>query len=66
VGFAVFILTVPQLEEAHTLGRRLAAALDPQAARQVARLYQQYYAAIAGAIAVLSGLASMVIRSPGR
>ncbi len=67
VGFAVLIVTIPQLQDAQTLARQLAAALDPEAARQLARLRQQYYASIAvivaGLIAVFYGLASMLSRS---
>lgn len=67
VGFVVFMVTIPQLEEAQTLARQLAAALDPEAARQAARLRQQYHAAIAamvvGLIATFYGLASMASRS---
>lgn len=67
VGFAVLMVTIPQLQDAQTLARQLAAALDPEAARQMARLRQQYYASIAvivaGLIAVFYGLTSMVSRS---
>lgn len=67
VGFIVFMMTVPQLEEAQTLGKRLAATLDPEAARQLGRLRQQYHASIAvmvaGLIAVFYGLVSMTGRS---
>lgn len=67
LGFVVFMVTIPQLEEAQTLGRQLAAALDPQAAKQVAQLRQQYYASIAvivaGLCAVFCGLASMASRA---
>lgn len=67
VGFAVFMVTIPQLQDAQTLARQLAAALDPEAARQVARLRQQYYASIAvivaGLVAVFYGLTSMGSRS---
>lgn len=67
VGFLALIVTIPQLQDAQTLARQLAAALDPEAARQVARLRQQYDASIAvivaGLIAVFYGLTSMVSRS---
>ncbi len=67
VGFVVFMVTIPQLQDAQTLARQLAAALDPEAARQVARLRQQYYASIAvivaGLVAVFYGLTSMGSRS---
>ncbi len=67
VGFAVLMVTIPQLQDAQTLARQLAAALDPEAARQMARLRQQYYASIAvivaGLLAVFYGLTSMVSRS---
>ncbi|TMI77149.1 MAG: hypothetical protein E6H05_01210 [Bacillati bacterium ANGP1] len=66
LGFAVFVLTIPKLEEALILGRQLAAALDPDAAKQVAQLRQQYYASIAvivaGSVAVFFGLASLASR----
>src|SRR5439155_662955 len=66
LGFVVFMATIPRLEEAQTLGRQLAAALDQDAAKQVARLRQQYYASIAvmvsGLIAVFFGLASLASR----
>ena len=66
LGFAVFMATIPKLEEAQTLGRQLAAALDPDAAKQVAQLRQQYYASIAvivaGSVAVFFGLASLASR----
>jgi len=66
LGFAVFMATIPRLEEAQTLGRQLAAALDPDAAKQVAQLRQQYYASIAiiisGLVAVFFGLASLASR----
>lgn len=67
VGFAVLMVTIPPLQDAQTLARQLAAALDPEAARQTARLRQQYYASIAvivaGLIAVFYGLASMLSHS---
>jgi len=67
LGFAVFMVTIPKLEEAQTLGRQLAAALDPDVAKQVVRLRQQYYASIAaivaGLVAVFFGLTSMLSRS---
>lgn len=67
VGFAVVMVTIPPLQDAQTLARQLAAALDPEAARQTARLRQQYYASIAvivaGLIAVFYGLASMLSHS---
>ncbi len=66
IGFVVFMITVPQLEEAQTLGKQLAAAIDPEAARQLGRLRQQYDASIAvmvaGLIAVFYGLVSMAGR----
>jgi len=66
LGFVVFMATIPRLEEAQTLGRQLAAALDQDAAKQVARLRQQYYASIAvmvsGLVAVFFGLASLASR----
>jgi len=67
VGFVVYMVTIPQLEEARTLARQLAAALDPEVARQVARLRQQYNASIAvmvaGLVAVFYGLASKAGRA---
>ncbi len=67
VGFVVYMETIPQLEEARTLARQLAAALDPEVARQVARLRQQYNASIAvmvaGLVAVFYGLASKAGRA---
>lgn len=67
LGFVVFMVTIPDLEEAQTLARQLAAALDPEAARQAARLRQQYHASIAamvvGLVATFYGLASMAGRS---
>jgi len=67
LGLTVFMVTIPQVEEAQTLARQLAAALDPDAAKQVARLRQQYYASIAvivaGLLAVFYALASMRSRS---
>lgn len=66
LGFAIFMTTIPRLEEAQTLGHQLAAALDPATAKQVAQLRQQYYASIAimvsGFVAVLFGLASLASR----
>jgi len=66
VGFAALMITIPQWQEAQTLARQLAAALDPASARQVARLRQQYYASIAviaaGLLSVLYGLAAMADR----
>ncbi len=67
LGFVVFMITLPRLQESQTLLRQLAVAIDPQAAKDLARLRQQYHASIAvmvaGLIAIAYGLAARSGRS---
>jgi hypothetical protein len=67
LGFAIFIVTLPRLQESQTLLRQLAVALDPQAAKDAARLRQQYDASlaimVAGLIAVVYGVMARMGRS---
>jgi hypothetical protein len=67
LGFVIFVITGPRLQESQTLLRQLAVAIDPQAAKDAARLRQQYDASIAmmvaGVVAIVYGLAARFRRS---
>jgi hypothetical protein len=67
LGFAIFMVTLPRLQESQTLLRQLAVALDPQAAKDAARLRQQYDASlaimVAGLMAVVYGVSARMGRS---
>ena len=59
-GFVFLMVTLPKVQESQTVLRQLAIAIDPQAAKEAARLRQQYDGAlaimVAGLVAVAYGL----------
>jgi hypothetical protein len=66
-GFVLVMITLPRVQESETVLRQLAIALDPGAAKEAARLRQQYDASlaimVAGLIAVAYALTGGIRRS---
>ncbi len=56
-GFALLMLTLPKVQESQTVLRQLAIAVDPGAAKEAARLRQQYDASLAIMVAGLVAVA---------
>ncbi len=66
-GFALLMLTLPKVQESQTVLRQLAIAVDSGAAKEAARLRQQYDASlaimVAGLVAVAYALTAGIRRS---